>query len=635
MLFIRLFVRGEAVNRHLAGAGAVYSPVRLVVRLDGEDEVRYPMTAADSDSETGDYDVYAGSFPAYDRGLYWYYFEIDTYDGLVRIGRSAEDNKAVIVAPDEAPDCWQQTVYRQEYRTPAWIQGGIYYHIFIDRFCHVGEHVHMPGKVTRDDWGGLPEYRPQNGRILNNDVFGGNLKGITSKLDYLESLGVTCLYLSPVVEAYSSHKYDTADYTKVDPMFGTMEDFEALCRAAGERGIRVICDGVFSHTGADSIYFNKYKNYGDGGAYNDVNSPYRKWYYFHDDGTYDSWWGIDTLPRLNKLEPSYREFVNGTATANRLAGGTTVARRGGIAQYWLDHGANGWRLDVVDEFPTEFLTELVAAAKSAKPDALIVGEVWEDASTKEAYGERKNYFRGDRLDSVMNYPLKNAIIRCVRYGNARGLKEVVEKQWEHYPHYIVHSLMNILGTHNSARILTALAGKELDFDAPREIQATTSLTEEERNAGLRRLRVAVLLQMTLPGVPCIYYGDEAEMQGYKDPFNRRCYPWGSENESLLAWYRKVTGIRRSHEVYKKGGYRTIAARDGLFAFARFTETVGGPGAPAAGDEPDAAEIVTVVNCGEGEKELGLTGSYIDLLTGRAQSGSLTVAPGEALLLERQ
>ena len=313
----------------------------------------------------------------------------------------------------------------------------------------------MEGKTTRRDWGGQPQYEPVNGEMLNNDFFGGNLAGIRVKLPYLQELGVTCLYLSPIVEAYSNHKYDTADYRKVDPMFGTMEDFECLCREAGERGMRVICDGVFAHTGSDSVYFNRQGHYGEGGAWNDPNSPYRPWYFFHEDGGYDSWWGIDTLPRINKEDPSYREFING---------------KGGIVQHWLSHGASGWRLDVADELPAGFLTELVAAAKEQDPQALIVGEVWEDASNKIAYGVRMNYFRGDRLDSVMNYPLKDAVIRCVRHGDAAHLAETMETIWENYPHYIVHALMNHLGTHDSFRILTALAGEELDPDTPREIQ---------------------------------------------------------------------------------------------------------------------------------------------------------------------
>ena len=576
--------------------------VFLVIRFDDDSEpARCPMTASGRTAGADGYIVYKADFTADRKGLYWYHFELEKDGGTIAVGRN-EYNRAVIADP--APQ-WQQTVYEKTYEEPEWIFGGIFYHIFVDRFRHAGERVEMEGKITRDAWGETPEWRAFDGIMYNNDFFGGNLEGIREKLPYLKELGVTCLYLSPIAEAYSNHKYDTGDYTKVDPMFGTMEDFERLCRDAEAEGIRVILDGVFSHTGADSVYFNKYGHYGDGGAYRDPYSPYRSWYYFDEEGNYQTWWGIDTLPRLNKDEPAVNEFFNG---------------ENGIVRYWLKHGASGWRLDVADELPSAFLTDLVKAAKTEKPDAMILGEVWEDASNKTAYEERKNYFRGDRLDSVMNYPLKDAVIRCVRYGEAHLLKETAEQLWENYPHYVVHSLMNHLGTHDSVRILTALAGKELPPETPREILAHTCLDERGWREGVRLLKLAVVLQMTLPGVPCVYYGDEAGMEGYKDPFNRKCYPWDYENQDLLSWYKKIAAIRRGHEVYKKGEYRTTALSGGMFAFARYDE---------------AEEIITVVNCGAFSQELYLTGLHKDLLSGRTFTGLLAVAPGEVFLLKRQ
>ena len=588
--------QGTALTLRLSaeGPGNIGSVMFAIRYDDWEDAAYCPMDPGD---ESGTYEI---SYTVEHAGLYWYWFEIQTDQGTCRIGRGSGGEGSL----DPEAGSWQQTVYDRKYEKPSWIYGGIFYHIFVDRFYHAGDFVEMAGKTTRRDWGGQPQYEPVNGEMLNNDFFGGNLAGIREKLPYLQELGVTCLYLSPIVEAYSNHKYDTADYRKVDPMFGTMDDFEALCREAGERGMRVICDGVFAHTGSDSVYFNRQGHYGEGGAWNDPDSPYRPWYFFHDDGGYDSWWGIDTLPRINKEDPSYREFINGTD---------------GVVQHWLAHGASGWRLDVADELPAGFLTELVAAAKAQDPEALIVGEVWEDASNKIAYGVRMNYFRGDRLDSVMNYPLKDAVIRCVRHGDAAHLAETMETIWENYPHYVVHALMNHLGTHDSFRVLTALAGEELDPDTPREIQAVTGMNEEQRQTGIRRLMSASLLQMTLPGVPCIYYGDEAGTEGYKDPFNRTCYPWGNENQELLGWYRKLTAVRRAHRVYETGEYRTVAAVNGLYAFARTDE---------------GEEILTVVNCGDQAEELMLEDSYRDLLQDRSYRGTIAVASGERLLLQK-
>jgi cyclomaltodextrinase len=546
-----------------------------------------------------DYEVY---FEIVDSGLYWYEFDVHTDLGLLRVGRSEEDGKALIC---DNPLMFQQTVFRRQYEEPEWIYGGVFYHIFVDRFYHTGPRVELPGKVTRDDWGGTPEYRAQNGRILNNDFFGGNLNGIRAKLDYLEDLGVTCLYLSPIFEAYSNHKYDTADYLHIDPMFGTEEDLRALCREAGARGMHVILDGVFAHTGSDSIYFDKEQHYGGSGAWNNPSSPYRDWYFIRDDGSYDCWWGIDTLPKLNKDAPGYRAFLMG---------------QDGPLRHWLRAGVDGWRLDVADELPSSFLHELAATVKDEKPDALLIGEVWEDASNKVAYDERKNYFEGDKLDSVMDYPLKDAIIAFLREGDAHRLAITVETIMSNYPAWAVDALMNSLGTHDTERILTALAGQPLG-DATREQQAQMRLSAAERERGRVLLQQAVLLQMTLPGVPCIYYGDEALMEGYKDPFNRRCYPWGEEDQGMIAWYRSLIHIRRTHIVYRRGGYRTLAGEAGFYAFERYEEHAG--------------SMVTAINRGEQPVTLHLRGCWIDLLTGREEEDDITLEPGAMRLLEEQ
>ena len=501
----------------------------------------YAMKGRDTQVETDEYETYEASFVVNDTGLYWYHFEIDIDRGVLNVHRNAGSNEAVV---SDEPSDWQQTVYSRAYEEPSWIYGGVYYHIFVDRFFHAGPKVCSEGKTLRDDWGGTPEYLPKDGRILNNDFFGGNLQGIEEKLPYLNDLGVTCLYLSPIFEAYSNHKYDRGNYMKIDPMFGTEENFRSLCEKAGRLGIRVICDGVFAHTGDDSLYFDKYGHYGGHGAWSDPGSEYRGWYCFDPDGGYEKWWGIDTLPRIKKEYSGFWDLITG---------------ENGVARHWMKAGASGWRLDVADELPAEFVKQLAEAVHEEKSDTILVGEVWEDASKKSAYGERKNYFEGDKLDSVMNYPFKDAIIDFVRNGNARGMECVVEEIMENYPQEVTNALMNNLGTHDSLRIITALAGRQLDGDASREEQAVTRMSDEEWEHGVRLLKIAVLIQMTLPGVPCVYYGDEAGTEGYADPFNRTCFPWGHENSELTDWYRTLIHIRRAHSVYERGRYRTAAA----------------------------------------------------------------------------
>ncbi|MBR3295398.1 MAG: glycoside hydrolase family 13 protein [Clostridia bacterium] len=560
----------------------------------------YRMEPCKLSRGTDGYVTFKVTVPIYDTGLYWYWFEYTTDQGRLKVRKSGADNRAVI-AGDHLPP-WQQTIYKRKYDVPEFVKGGVYYHIFVDRFCHTGNYIEMPGKVTRHDWGGTPFYKPdQFGRIWNNDFFGGNLQGIIKKLPYLEQLGVTCLYLSPIFEAFSNHKYDTSNYFKIDPMFGTLDDFHELCEKAGEKDIRIILDGVFSHTGSDSLYFDKegkYKN----GAYKNYYSPYRDWYYFHDNESYQTWWGIDTLPRVNKESKSYIDFICG---------------ENGVARYWLRQGASGWRLDVVDELPNSFIEKLVEACKKEKSDCLIIGEVWEDASNKTAYSERKNYFEGDKLDTVMNYPLKNSLIDFILNGNAAGIKNTVESILENYPMDAVNTLMNNIGTHDTARILTALGDRHLGFDLSKDFQATDRMSGNELQHAVGRLKVASALQFTLPGVPCIYYGDEAGMQGYADPFNRRCFPWGNENEELEDWYRWLTEFRKRHSVYRDGSYRTLFADKGTYMFLRWNEF---------------EQIITVANCGMIEEKINIPGIWEDVIGGETYSETMTVFPGALMLL---
>ncbi len=592
--------------------------VTLQVLFDKDTEyVDYPMEPLPSlpkDNFSKDYVVFVATVPYGDTGLYWFRFRL-TKDGReMYFGKDAATGEPS--QQDNSPAAWQQTVYLRKYHAPTWLYGGVMYHIFVDRFYRGRKSpglnepsLAIKDKVLHQDWGGMPEYRPdENGEVKNNDFFGGNLAGIKEKLPYLADLGITCLYLSPIFTAYSNHKYDTADYMHVDPMFGSNDDFETLCKEAKKLGMEIICDGVFSHTGADSIYFDKYGNYGGNGAWENPNSPYRHWYYFTDKETenipYETWWGIKTLPRLNKEEPSYIDYITGPQ---------------GVIAKWIKAGAAGWRLDVVDELPQSFLEKLVESAKKQRKDALILGEVWEEASTKSAYDERKNYFEGNKLDAVTNYPLRDAIIRFSRYGDADGLRQTMELLVNNYPPEVLHCLMNHLGNHDTNRILTALGGKELPPEASREEKAHTHMTAEEKAIALRRLQTAVVLQMTLPGIPCIYYGDEAETEGYNDPFNRTCFPWGKENKQLQQWYKKLITIRHSSTVFARGSYRLLIAKNSLFAFSR-----------SASDQ----EFITVCNQSPTMRHLPYHGCFTDLLSGRIEKNTITVYPYENLLLQR-
>lgn len=491
-------------------------------------------------------------FTAEDAALYKYHFEYDTSWGTSRIYHVGNGLAAIKGEGDD----WQLTVYDKNFHTPEWLKGGIIYQIFPDRFAFSGtKKQNVPSdRVLRTDRDGDPCWIPTaEGKVLNNDYFGGDLKGIEQKLGYLKSLGVTCIYLNPIFEAQSNHRYDTADYEKIDPMLGTERDFKSLCQSAEKLGIKIMLDGVFSHTGDDSKYFNRYSRYDSVGAYQSENSPYYNWYKFNkwpDD--YESWWGIKILPEVNEDNPDFIEYITG---------------KNGIARKWLRLGASGWRLDVADELPDEFLDEFRKAVKEEKNDCLVLGEVWEDASNKSSYGKLRRYLLGEQLDSVMNYPFAGAVIDFIRDANAELFASRVMSIVENYPKEVLDVLMNHISTHDTMRAITALAGESCAY-RDRRWQSTHSLDEKEYRYGMKLLMAASAMQFALPGVPTIYYGDEAGMQGYKDPFNRRCYPWGEENEELVEWYKKLGEIRSKNSVFKDGKFEILSAVAGCVAFSR-------------------------------------------------------------------
>ena len=499
----------------------------------------------------GDYEIWGGSFSIQQEGLYFYHFYITKPVGGFRLFKYGDDTNM------EDGACWQISCVPADFHTPDWSKGGVIYQIFPDRFCKSGT-CDLNGKLEpydlHENWDEEVHWQPdENGKILNNDFYGGNFRGITEKMDYIASLGVTLLYLNPIGKSFSSHRYDTGDYKTPDPMLGTMADFTALCAAAHERGIRVILDGVYSHTGSDSLYFDKNRRLGGNGAYCTKESPYFSWYQFHQwPDSYKSWWDFDTLPTVNKLDPAFISYI--------------ITDEDSVVAHWLKAGCDGFRLDVADELPCEFLNLLKKRIREIKPDALLMGEVWEDASNKISYGKRCRYFVDGQLDSVMNYPFRTAILNFLRgHDDGRALKNAVMTVCENYPPEVVLSNMNLLGTHDSARILTALVD---DFGGTREEKAARRLTPQQLADAGEKLRMASFLQYMLPGSPSIYYADEAGMEGHNDPFNRRTYPWGRENADLLAHYRQLGQLRKENDVLRFGDIRFLYAQDGKLAFRR-------------------------------------------------------------------
>ena len=515
--------------------------------------------------------LFTGTFTAPEEPeLIWYGFRFTRDDGQkVWLGKNGYCSQHAMLS-------WQLTVYDDKPITPEWFGSGVTYQIFPDRFCRleIPDATGMVGnRVVHQRWDEPMVHRPnEKSEILNNDYFGGSLQGIRSKLDYLQSLSVTTLYLCPIFEAASNHRYNTADYMRIDPMLGTEEDFRQLCADAAERGIRVMLDGVFNHTGSNSRYFNADGFYDELGAAQSTASPYYEWFNFtHWPTHYDSWWGVHTLPAVNESDKAYREFI--------ITGEDSVVR------HWLRAGASGWRLDVADELPDDFIADIRRVMEEEKPDSFLLGEVWEDGTNKIAYSRRRRYLLGSETHGLMNYPFRNAVLAWLTGGDADAFRESMETIRENYPPQAFHSCLNILGTHDTPRILTLLgvdSGTVLDS---KDARAAFRLSLREYQRGLARLKLAAMLAFSFPGSPTVFYGDEAGMQGFEDPLNRGTYPWGKENLELLDFYRTLGKLRRERTSLQRGDITYLYAKEGGLAFRRTDDSESTITALNAGDEP--------------------------------------------------
>ncbi len=540
----------------------------------------------------GERDVFAGSLPTGDYvGLIFYSFRLEGLDGRTRtLGE------------------YQLTVYDGCEQVPAWFGEGTCYQIFPDRFrrSRIPDPGGMVGgRSVHAAWQEEPEYRPDaRGEVRNRDFFGGDLKGVLEQLPYLQSLGVETLYFNPIFEAAENHRYGTADYEHVDPMLGCDADFSALCRAAHARGMRVILDGVFNHTGFVSRYFNGDGFYPQPGAAQSQQSPYYPWFHFqHWPDRFDSWWGIYTLPAVNEGEDSYRDYI--------IRGEHSIVRR------WLQAGADGWRLDVADELPDDFIRELHQAVRAADPNAVVIGEVWEDGSTKIAYGVRRRHILGGHCDGLMNYPFRNSLISFLLGADAACFRDAMETLRENYPPFAFASAMNFLGTHDTPRILTLLGVGSDCRENTKAWRADFRMGAGQRALALARLRLGALVLFAFPGAPTIYYGDEAGMEGFEDPFNRRTFPWGAEDKALTAWYAALGQARKSLLPLRRGDLRWLRAEGRVLAFSRTWE---------------GETVIAAVNAGDAPEQLPLDGAFRDRMSGERFTDTVPLPPLTGRLL---
>lgn len=517
------------------GAARVDSPVRFHLET-GHDILHVNLVVRKGDLsktfilEKTENGAFEGDMVIGEKGIYSYRFELVRPNGTMLFVGTNDGHTATI---GDWLSEWRIAAYDKDFHTSDDLAGAVMYQIFPDRFfkaenVEIGSAVNE--RIIHTNWQERPHCFFDYPDFKCNDYFMGNLKGIEQKLDYIKSLGVTHIYLNPIFESAENHRYSTSDYTKIDPYLGNTRHFTELCEKAREYDIKIILDGVFSHTGDDSVYFNRYKHYGDGGAYNSKESPYFDWYSFKEyPDKYECWWGFDTLPNVCETNPRYKEYITG---------------ENGILRKWLKLGASGWRLDVADELPDEFLESVRSAVKSENKNALIIGEVWENAITKVSYGKRREFLLGRQCDSVMNYPFLNAVTDFVLKGDAETFYNSVMEIISDYPAPAVDCLMNSLSTHDTTRILCRLGSDDLP---ERSVQANVRLTDEQRKKGISRLLAAAVIQFTLPGIPCVFYGDEAGTEGFGDPACRATFPWGREEKRLVDIHKKLGALRRNNK----------------------------------------------------------------------------------------
>lgn len=482
---------------------------------------------------------FQGSFYAASGGLYFYFFRLvgvmgERYYGCVDGGYGGQGQ---IYLDRKDVQMYQLTVFTDDYVVPKWYQSAVFYHIFVDRFNNGNSNgaINSPKPNsfiygTKED---LPYYvKNDQGEIVRWDFYGGNFKGIIKKLPALKQLGITALYLSPIFESRSNHRYDTGDYLKVDGVLGTLADFDALIAAVHAAGMHIILDGVFNHVGADSRYFNALGKYSTVGAAQSRESPYFDWFSFTNyPHKYASWWGVADLPAIRKDSTSFQEFIAGD-------------KPNSVINYWTGRGVDGWRLDVADELTDEFIFKIRKRLEQFG-NKVLIGEVWEDASHKIAYGRRRHYLKARGLQAVMNYPLRDLLLQLMQGSlSPRQMAQRYLTLKQNYPPTVFYCNFNNIGTHDTSRVLTEVGGD------------------------LRKLKLLFFMLFTLPGVPCIYYGDEAGLEGGPDPDNRRFYPWGHENKEIKEWVQKLITMRRDDALLQNDSAINFYAGDNWVAYRR-------------------------------------------------------------------
>lgn len=491
------------------------------------------------------------------RAIYRYYFFYTANDIYHHIKReNLTDNNQII-----SEEMYKMSV---NFNTPRWAQGKMMYHIFIDRFRRGSEQEmeDLPNRKRYTKWSEDEMIvGPDEDGIWNIDFYGGDLKGIIKSLDYIKSLGVSILYLSPVCESQSTHRYDTTNYLEIDPYAGTKEDLKRLCDEAHKRGMYVVLDAVFNHVGNDSIYFDEYKRHGKDGAYQNLDSPYAPFFrYKIENGEikYHYWWGMTNMPSCYCDGDAWRSFITG---------------EGGVIDNWFKLGIDGLRLDVADELSDDFIERIRTAVKRNKEDGFIIGEVWKDP-TKDGRGYIEN---GRCMDSVMNYQLIDGLIRYFKFKDTDTLSNFIRRMNTYYPDDTIFSLMNFTSTHDISRLLTILGSNYFSPDKEWSWNPTITdhgfcknfkLTKEQYELAKQICEAYSFVLATMPGIFSVFYGDEIGIEGLGNLANRKPYPWGSGDLELQAFYKSLGQFRCQESQLERARVKILYINEDYFMYER-------------------------------------------------------------------
>ncbi len=572
-------------------------------------------------------------------------------------------------------------VHKDGFETPDWMKDAVVYQIFPDRFFdgdesnnkaqtwargtvdyeYITDWYTLPENPEQLDNAGYPENAHSGDGEWSNEIYGGDLKGITERIGYLKALGVNVIYLNPVFWSISNHRYDAVDYTEIDPILGTLGDFEELVRVAEDNGMHIVLDGVFNHVSDDSVYFDRYYKFlpdaaekfdGKIGAYpywayvydymaeNDATQAaaeaaaktyfgenygitdysYTEWFAVSSETmttadtiglragkpvySYEGWWGYDSMPVIYSTNGSEYQTGNWAEEIINDPDGTDS-----VTEYWITKGMDGWRLDVANEVSDETWQQFRASVKALDSDAVIIGEIWDDAT---------KYLMGDMYDSVMNYQFRNAVTNFAKGTSAEDTTKVMEKIRERYPEEAFYAMMNLVGSHDTTRILSYLDGIPDDRAGATMATAFPTYATTSQTAKDRQYLVA-FLQFTYAGAPTIYYGDEIGMVGADDPDDRRAFEWGKGNEDLVTWYATLAAIRDAYPALRTGSVQPIDTKnENVMGYVR----------------ADGTNTLTVLaNNASSAQTVTLEGTYVDLISGETFTGTVPALNGVILVAE--